>query len=205
MEKLKCSSCGAPLDVDDDKEYAKCKYCGLTYKLSQDINIKLDDNIKGVPKFVILPIIILVIVSIIIVSIFIVFPNISGKNSHSPIISNQDISNSNEDETLNSNVNEKIYDEWNINSFNFNFSFAAGTKERIELERILDSIVTSNKTHDRKIVLVFNGKEITDENEIIKVKQSLPRGSYQAETQKYEVLVNYDNDGYINKIIVEKV
>jgi len=33
MEKLKCESCGANLEIDENKEYATCKYCNLKYKL----------------------------------------------------------------------------------------------------------------------------------------------------------------------------
>ena len=48
MKKLRCTSCGAELKVDDNKEYAVCEHCGSKYKLNEDvnINIKLDDNIK---------------------------------------------------------------------------------------------------------------------------------------------------------------
>ena len=48
MEKLKCSSCGGHLKIEDNKEYAVCEYCGAKYKLNEDlnINIKLDDNMK---------------------------------------------------------------------------------------------------------------------------------------------------------------
>ena len=50
MEKLKCSSCGGHLQVEDNKEYAVCDHCGAKYKLNEDlnINIKLDDNMKEV-------------------------------------------------------------------------------------------------------------------------------------------------------------
>ena len=37
MEKLKCSSCGGNLQVEENKEYAVCDHCGakrrLKYKL----------------------------------------------------------------------------------------------------------------------------------------------------------------------------
>ena len=76
MEKLRCSSCGGVLEVGEDKEYAKCPYCGSKYKLNQDmnINIKLDDNMKEVmteqlgmvkrsSKFIFLPIIVFILVT----------------------------------------------------------------------------------------------------------------------------------------------
>lgn len=61
----------------------------------------------------------------------------------------------------------------------------------------MDEIIESNKTHDRKVSLVFEGKETTNEKEIIEIKHSL--------SGDYEVSINYDDDGYVNKIIVEKI
>ena len=50
MEKLKCTSCGGHLDVEENKEYALCKHCGARYKLNEDINIniKVNDGIENV-------------------------------------------------------------------------------------------------------------------------------------------------------------
>jgi DNA-directed RNA polymerase subunit M/transcription elongation factor TFIIS len=44
MEKLKCTSCGGHLDVEENKEYAVCKHCGARYKLNEDININIKVN-----------------------------------------------------------------------------------------------------------------------------------------------------------------
>lgn len=50
MKKLRCTSCGAELKIEENKEYAICEHCGSRYKLNEDfnINIKLDDNVKDV-------------------------------------------------------------------------------------------------------------------------------------------------------------
>lgn len=111
MEKLRCSSCGAVLEVDDDKEFAKCKYCGSKYKLNQDmnINIKLDDNtkeviqgtvgkMKQVQKIVLIPMII--IVSIVFITIAAIGIGITGKSNN----------------------------KRDVSAFNSTFSSAAGTK-----------------------------------------------------------------------------
>ena len=179
MEKLRCSSCGAVLEVDDDKEFAKCKYCGSKYKLNQDmnINIKMDDNtkevingtfgnIKQAQKFAFVPIIIFIIAFISIAFIGFKVANRSNK-------------------------------DWNVSSFNSKFSNDAGTRNDFFLKSTLDEIIESNKTHDRKVSLVFEGKETTNEKEIIEIKHSL--------SGDYEVSINYDDDGYVNKIIVEKI
>ena len=182
MEKLKCSSCGGHLDVEENKEYALCKHCGARYKLNEDlnVNIKLDDNMKEVlnnglgtvqhfSKFMIVPIVMFIIIFIIMS--FNIFRIFGGRDS--------------------------LKKETDKSSFNFTFSHENGTKSALFLESTLDDIIQSNKTHDRKVALVFEGKETTDEKEIIDIKHSL--------SGTYEVSINYDDKGYVNKIIVEKI
>ena len=195
MEKLRCSSCGAELQVEENKEYAICNHCKSRYKLNEDlnVNIKLDDNMKEVlnnslgtakhfSKFMLIPIIIFVIIFILI--FFFAFTNINKTK-----------------ETINNNKNQ-IEEQINIQQdsvkkefFNFQFSNDNGTKSAFFLESTLDEIIQSNKIYDRKVILVFNGTETTDETEIINIKHSLDGD--------YEVSFNYDEDGYINKIIVD--
>ncbi len=191
MEKLKCSSCGGELEVEENKEYAKCKYCGARYKLNEDlnVNIKLDDNIKEVlnnglgtvqhfSKFTIIPIVAIFIIGAIICVV--AASTFSFKNDNT----------FNEERT-------KQQEESNKNHFNFQFYGANGTKNEFLLEHTLDEIVQSNKTNDRKVSLVFNGTETIEESEIINIKHSLDGD--------YEVSINYDDEGYINKIIVDKI
>ena len=53
--------------------------------------------------------------------------------------------------------------------FNFQFANDNGTKSAFFLESTLDEIIESNKTQDRLVTLVFNGKEVTEESEIINI------------------------------------
>ena len=92
---------------------------------------------------------------------------------------------------------EETKNEAKKHSFNFQFFGANGTKSAFFLESTFDEIVQSNKTHDRKVSLVFDGKEIIDESEIINIKHSLDG--------EYEVSLNYDDEGYINKVVVDKI
>ena len=198
MEKLKCSSCGAELEVEDNKEYAKCNYCGARYKLNEDlnVNIKIDDNMKEVlnnglgtvkhaSKFMLIPIILFLFIFIVIF----VFGFISTSKSRQAAEERQ--------REMQEQENKKWEEESNKDHFNFQFYGSNGTKSAFFLEHILDEIIQSNKTNDRKISLVFNGTETTEESEIINIKQSLDGD--------YEVSINYDNDGYVNKIVVEKI
>ena len=197
MKKLNCSSCGAELQVEENKEYAVCNHCGSKYKLNEElnVNIKLDDNVKEVlnaglgtfnhiSKFMFIPIIAFVIIFVLV--FYFGFRNTS--KSHKEIEENQ------------KQIAEKINNQQeNVqkNVFNFQFSNDNGTKSAFFLKSTLDEIIQSNKIYDRKVILVFNEKETTNETEIIDIKHSLDGD--------YEVSLNYDEDGYINKIIVDKI
>ena len=190
MERLKCSSCGAELEVEENKEYAKCNHCGTRYKLNKDlnVNIKLDDSIKEklndqlemvtTPKTTIISIAVIFIIGVFICVIAASTFSYRSDNTF------------NEERT-------KQEEENNKDHFNFQFYGSNGTKNAFFLEHILDDIVQSNKTNDRKVSLVFNGTETTEESEIINIKHSLDGN--------YEVSINYDDTGYINKIIVDKI
>jgi rRNA maturation endonuclease Nob1 len=171
MEKLKCSSCGGEITVDDDKEYGTCPYCGTKYKLNEDINfnIKMDDNTKEVltsgakhfSKFMFIPFIMFFVIFAFVIFSFFSFGSKGNKSS-----------------------------------FNFQFSNVSGTKDAFFIDSTLDKIVESNNTHDRKVALVFEGKETTDKTEIIDIKHSL--------SGKYEVSLEYEK-GYVSKVVLEKV
>lgn len=219
MEKLKCSSCGAELEVEDNKEYAKCNHCGARYKLNEDlnVNIKLDDNMKEVlnnglgtvkhaSKFMLIPIILFLFIFIVIFVFGFISTSKSRQAAEERQREMQEQANQRQEEIQEQikQAKEKAEEEnktWeeenNKDHFNFQFYGANGTKSAFFLENTLDEIIQSNKTNDRKVSLVFNGTETTDESEIINIKHSLDGD--------YEVSINYDDTGYINKIIVDKI
>lgn len=198
MEKLKCNSCGGEMTIDESKEYATCKYCGMKYKLNDDlnVNIKIDDSVKDVLNtglstakhfslFMLFPIIVFII--IIATAIFFTFKT------------------SNENKDFFNDAEEKINDMYNnqkddISKYSFNFQFEDenGTRQKIFVEDLLDDIIGSNKKYNRKIVLVYGDISATDENEIINIKHKLDKS-------KYEVRIDYDSDGYVNKITLEDI
>ena len=191
MEKLKCSSCGGDIVVDDDKEYGTCPHCGTKYKLNKDINfnIRIDDNTKEVLNegygsfsrlfiLIIIPIVAFIVFGIVIFSM-------------NAVDSKNNLHNKYKQDT------EEKDNSFEKNVFNLKFIGSNGTQNDFFLKHIFDNIIESNKTNDRKIVLVFDGKEVTEENEIIEIKHSL--------SGDYEVSLNYDNEGFINKIVVNKI
>lgn len=197
MKKLNCSSCGAELRIEENKEYAVCDHCGTRYKLNEDlnINIKLDDNVKDVintsfgtvnkaSKFMFAPIFIFVIAFSLILFIGIRSINRSRNNNEE---------NRKQTEEKVNNQQEEVKKD----IFNFQFVNDNGTKSAFLLESTLDEIIQSNKIYNRKVTLVYNGKETTDETEIINIKHSLEGD--------YEVSLDYDDEGFINRIKVESL
>lgn len=197
MKKLNCSSCGAELRIEENKEYAVCDHCGTRYKLNEDlnINIKLDDNVKDVintsfgtvnkaSKFMFVPIFIFVIAFSLILFIGIRSINRSRNNSNE--------NKKQQEENIN-----KQQEEVKKDVFNFQFVNDNGTKSAFLLESTLDEIIQSNKLYNRKVTLVYNGKETTDETEIINIKHSLEGD--------YEVSLDYDSEGFIYKIRVDTI
>ena len=198
MQKLKCLSCGASLEVEENKEYAICNHCKTKYKLNEDlnINIKLDDNVKEIienntgtlknmSKFMLIPIIIFIFVFI-----SILYFGITSKNRNTKIIDNNK-------KQIEDKINNQVEDKIKKDAFNFQFAYDNGEKSAFFLKSTLDTIIQSNKTNERKVFLNFNGNETLDESEIINIKHSLDGN--------YEVSFNYDEDGYINKIIVNTI
>ena len=60
-------------------------------------------------------------------------------------------------------MNRHSNNDYEKSSFNNQFENDSGTKSAFFLESILDDIIKNNKTNKRKIILIFDGKEITDE------------------------------------------
>ena len=73
-----------------------------------------------------------------------------------------------------------------------------GTKKGAHVVALLDNIVSSNKKQDRKIIVKYQEKETQDETEIKNIKKQM--GTF----VDYDVTFEYNEQGYINKAIIEK-
>ena len=196
MKKMKCTSCGAELKVDKDNEYAICEHCGSKYKLndSVDINIKMDEDVKDVIKFGFestrkISKVATIVFAIIFISVLVLFFTI-GRNA----LKRQEEARNQIEERSNKSKNE-----FYKSSFNSRFTYASGTNYGSRVKKTLDDIITSNKENDRKVTLVYKDEKTIDEEKIIEIKYSLK------DNLKYEVSTNYDNDGYINEIVIKEI
>lgn len=95
--------------------------------------------------------------------------------------------------------NNEIKNKIDIEKFNSSIEIYTGTKMGVHVIAVLDDIIASNKTENRKITVKYQETETQDETEIKNIKQKI--GTF----DNYEVTFEYDEDGYINKAIIEKI
>lgn len=86
-----------------------------------------------------------------------------------------------------------------IGQFNGALEIYSGTNMGTGVESVLDSIITNNKKQDRKIAVKYMGTETQNEQEIRNIKQDIKTHS------EYEVSFEYDEEGYIKEVTIEKL
>ena len=88
----------------------------------------------------------------------------------------------------------------NKQSFNATLEMYSGTEYGSSVGNLLDKVVTSNKTNSEHIItVIYKGTTTTSESEIVKIKHSLDKFT------EYEVSLDYDANGYINKVTVKDI
>ena len=91
--------------------------------------------------------------------------------------------------------------KWEIESFNQKFETHSGTTSGFFIVRLLDDVITSNKTNNNHLIIVSYGNTETQEEEAIRtIKSNFTKQENQH--VNYEVILDYDENGYVNKITV---
>ncbi len=89
-------------------------------------------------------------------------------------------------------------DKSKAESFNRNFNHWAGTNTGSVVGMALDDVIDNNKTNnDHKVTVIYGDTKTTDPEEIKNLKKSF--GTF----TKYEISVNYGEDGYIYEMVIE--
>jgi len=85
-------------------------------------------------------------------------------------------------------------------SFNSNYEFYKGTQHKGVISSfILDKVITNNKTNQSHLIsVVYKNHNTINPEEIKNLKNELD------DWHQYEVSLDYDTDGYINKITIEE-
>ena len=81
-------------------------------------------------------------------------------------------------------------------SFNTIFEVYEGRNKGSQIKSLVSTVNSKNKDADRKITVKFNDSEYTD---------SFSEISDLVETSKtYEVKLDYDSEGFVNKVIIDE-
>ena len=198
LVELKCNNCGAQLKVEEGTSQVKCEFCGSTFSVDDAYNEGYKYT-KGVLKarseqmeedfnkaqdlmdsFIGKP---SRVFSIIFVIIFILIFAFIGYHMY---VGFSDSRNSR--------------DSFEIDSFNTPYETDAGKRSGFFIVRTLDDIVTNNKTNKSHVItVVYNGITATEEKSIKEIRNML------SENKDYDVSLDYDSNGYVNKFTIEDI
>lgn len=151
-----------------------------------------------------------IIIILAIIVFVIVFANMTKANNRVSDIYNQsnsvidkitdeidDDSNKNNDITNSKPENSK-YNEKDIKVFNAPFELYYGTQVGSFLQALLNKIIANNKTETEHIItIIYNETVCVSEDEINTLAQSLD------ENKEYVVSLDYDSEGFVNKITIK--
>ena len=211
LVELECQNCGAALKIEEGTNTVNCPYCKATYKIDDEAkHVKYDDmensgyefekgRIKAqkehasnsslnidqkFPKIALIP---FFMVAIVIVVILI-----------SSVISWSNWKNNLNDNSNSSISEEKAKKELESKVYDFNWRYSSGKKSGVFVERDLNNVINSNRTNKERFITVkFNDIETQDSEEILKIIDQL-------DTYKdYNVLLDYDTDGFITVITIK--
>lgn len=89
-------------------------------------------------------------------------------------------------------------------SFNYTFETYQGTESKTATGWQIDKVIQNNKTNNEHLVeVVFDGVSYgTDSEKIKEIKNSL-RDFNGYKIQYYEISLDYDDNGYVNKVTIE--
>lgn len=198
LVELKCNNCGAQLKVEEGASQVKCEFCGSTFSVDDAYNEGYKYT-KGVLKarseqmeedfneaqdlmdnFIGKP---SRVFSIVFVAIFILIFGFIGYGIY---------------RTFTDSAREA--ESFEVNSFNTPYETDAGKKSGFFIVRTLDDIVTNNKTNKSHVItVVYNGITATEEKSIKEIRNML------SENKDYDVSLDYDSNGYVNKFTIEDI
>ena len=90
------------------------------------------------------------------------------------------------------------------NSFNSNYNFYSGTQPGQSVSMLIDNIINKNKTEkDHLVELIFDNTSYGTDSDNIKQAKNMIQTFKGYDIQYYEVSMDYDDNGYVNKVTIE--
>lgn len=192
--ELKCKNCGAKLEVEEGTTQVTCKFCDTTfsiddaytqgYKYTKGVlkahDEQMEKDLERAKDFMKNNPVAKTskIMGIVFAVIFVLVFGFIVYN-------------------IVADFNDNSFD---IKSFNSSYEVDAGKRSGFFLTGTLDDIVTNNKKNKKHIItVVYKDITTTDEKQIKKIRDSLNTHDY------YDVSLDYDEKGYVNKFSIEDI
>lgn len=216
LVELECQNCGAALKIEEGTDTVSCPYCKATYKIDDEAkHVKYDDMENSGYEFekgrikaqkehiensnvmdnskafvVFIPFIIIFIISIV---AFIGIWSVSRKGFEKV---SDNITNI--EETKKEAEEEQNKKELEYKAEVFNMGYSNGRQATVHIERMLNSIITNNRTNkERMITVKFNNIETQESEQILEIEKQLEEYGY------YDILLDYDEDGFVNVFTIK--
>ena len=217
LVELECENCGAALKIEEGTDTVNCPYCKASYKIDDEVkHVKYDDmensgyefekgrikaqkehidnSINNNPKafIVFIPFIIIFIISIV---AFIGIWNVGRKGFEEV---SDSITNNNIEESKKEAEEEQKKKELEYKAEVFNMGFSNGRQATVHIERMLNSVITNNRTNKERIITVkFKNIETQDSEQILEIEKQLDEYGY------YDILLDYDEDGFVSVMTIK--
>lgn len=201
--------------IPEDERYVKDSVLGNREEAKNKIKKGLKIGLGAYAIWVLLAIVFLVVVVVLIFNhsrktneqIFGIFGNVveqvNGETQSTEDTENQMEEMQNVVSSMSNMMDQFMNDESssiNKDSFNATLEIYSGTEYGSNVGNLLDKVVTSNKTNtDHIITVIYKETTTTSEDEIVNIKHSLDKMT------EYEVSLDYDANGYINKVTVKDI
>ncbi|MBR3673400.1 MAG: hypothetical protein IKN65_03785 [Clostridia bacterium] len=217
LVELECKNCGAALKVEEGSDIINCPYCNASYKIDDEVkHVKYDDmensgyefekgrikaqkehlennNVMDKSKtfMVFIPFVVVFIISLI------AFVGIRSAGRKEFEKASDSITSVNTEESKKEDEEQKKR-ELETKARVFNMGYSNGRQATVHIERMLNSIITNNRSNKERIVTVkFKDIETQDSEQILEIEKQLEEFGY------YDVLLDYDKDGFMNVMTIK--
>lgn len=217
LVELECKNCGAALKVEEGSDIINCPYCNASYKIDDEVkHVKYDDmensgyefekgrikaqkehlennNVMDKSKtfMVFIPFVVVFIISLI------AFVGIRSASRKEFEKASDSITSVNTEESKKEDEEQKKR-ELETKARVFNMGYSNGRQATVHIERMLNSIITNNRSNKERIVTVkFKDIETQDSEQILEIEKQLEEFGY------YDVLLDYDKDGFMNVMTIK--
>ena len=225
LVELKCKNCGGDLKLKKGEDIVNCPYCNASYKIDEEnmensgyefekgrlkaqtehVENVLENAELKVPKIIkIIPVIFVAIFVVVVILQFTVFDN-------SFLKSEEDIQSRQQQESAENLIKQQqeaaenlikqqqqAAEELESKIHSHNFKYSSGRKSTVFIKSDLNNVVNNNQTNkDKKITVEYKDIATQDVEKIMEIEQMLELYA------EYNVLLGYDEEGFINKITIK--